>query len=226
MAITLYTTGYCEAADVGALWQQFTIDANSSPNTTEVESWITEDFHELNAILRGAGYIAPISAAAGSLTAGVGSIVTDGAAQIGDTAIALTGSGGTLVGQGQPGDILVLAGDTQRYVLTELVAAVGGDIWVAIAPALELAVSSGVTVTYTASGTPAELLKKLNAYMTTARVVMAAYSANGDSGDEATDPIIAERDRLIDNLRGGVYSLPTIPEVYPDSFGTSKLIRA
>ena len=67
MAITLSTTGYCEASDVGAMVQQFTIDTNSAPSTAETDAWISEDFGEINAVLRAAGYAAPVAQAGGSL---------------------------------------------------------------------------------------------------------------------------------------------------------------
>jgi glyceraldehyde-3-phosphate dehydrogenase/erythrose-4-phosphate dehydrogenase len=59
MAIALGTDGYCEAADVqGQTGKTYT--ANTAPTTTEVETAITEEFHRMNGVLKGAGYAVPV----------------------------------------------------------------------------------------------------------------------------------------------------------------------
>lgn len=225
MAITLSSTGYCEASDVGALVQQFVIDANSDPSTTEVEGWITEDFHEINALLRGAGYVAPVAQAGGSLSAGGGSIVTAEAAVVGATSIKLQGSGGTLVGAAVRGDYMLIGSDAQRYMVTEDVNAADGEVSVYIAPPLELAATSGAAITYTQNPGASQILAKLNAYMTAVRVVQAAYSASAEAAADVAAPMVAERDRMIDAVIEGRYDMPSAAVERKGSMGTVKLVR-
>ena len=61
MAITPGTNGYCEVSDVTSRLQQFTIDANSDPTTTELEGEITNIFHMVNGYLDTGGYTIPVA---------------------------------------------------------------------------------------------------------------------------------------------------------------------
>jgi len=226
MAITLSTTGYCEASDVDALLQQFTIDANSEPTTTIVEGWISEDFDELNALLRGLQYVAPASQAGGSLSS-TGTIAAADAYSATDTAIVAQAGSGTLTGTVARGDFFVITGDAQRYAITHPANVDDdGEVSLRFTPALEVDVASGTVITYTAGTSAPAILQKLNALMTAVRVVFAAYSANAEAAESFASPIVAERDRMLTALQSGNYDLPTIeiPE-NKGSFGTAKLIR-
>ena len=223
MAITLSSTGYCEASDVAALIQQFEIDANSDPSTTEVEAWITEDFHVLNAILRRAGYAAPVAQGGGSLAVTSGNITVASAASISNTAVTLTGTG--LDGNVRVGDYLTIAGQDQVYMVCAPNHVNGGELSVSIAPALEEDAAAGAVVTFTANSGAAQILKKLNALDTAARVVVAAYSATGDDGADPAAGFKAEADALRDMVTGGHLDLPSVAQPTPGRQGTTQLIR-
>lgn len=223
MAITLSGTGYCEASDVAALIQQFEIDANSDPSTTEVEAWITEDFHVLNAILRRAGYAAPVAQGGGSLAATSGNITVASAASISSTAVTLTGTG--LAGNVRVGDYLTIAGQDQVYMICAPNHAVSGELSVSIAPALEEDATAGAVVTFSANSGAAQILKKLNALDTAARVVVAAYSATGDDGADPAAGFKAEADALRAMVQGGELDLPSVEQPTPGRQSTTQLIR-
>ena len=148
MAITLSTTGYCEATDVQAMVQQFTIDTNSNPSTAEVEAWISEDFGEINAILRAAGYAAPVAQAGGSLG---GTVLLKDTANLMDSILSLKASSGSLTGAVRRGDFFTVSGDGQRYMATqdEIVNS-DGEIVVVVEPWVEVKAAVNTAVTYTA----------------------------------------------------------------------------
>ena len=223
MAITLSTTGYCEASDVSALMQQFEIDANSDPNTTEVEAWITEDFHLLNAILRRAGYAAPVAQGGGSLAATSGNITIASAASITSTSITLTGTG--LAGNVRVGDYLTIAGQAQVYMVCVPAHANSGEISVNIAPALEEDAAAAAVVTFSANSGAAQILKKLNALDTATRVTTAAYSATGDDGLDAAAGLRVEADALRAMITGGQLDLPSVEQPSVGKQSTTHLIR-
>lgn len=225
MAITLSTTGYCEATEVNALLQQFTIDTNSDPSTSEVEAWITQDFSEINAILRASGYAAPVAQAGGSLAASGGTIVTKEAVTISSTAMTLQGSGATLTGAAKRGDFFTVGSDAQRYMVLEDRYVSGGEVTIEFVPPLEEEVSSGATVTYTAVSDAPAVLKKLNASMTAIRVIYAAYSASADEAQTFAEPLERERDRLVEKIEKGQYEFPTAAIPSPGVMGTVKLVR-
>lgn len=223
MAITLSSTGYCEASDVAALIQQFEIDANSDPSTAEVEAWITEDFHVLNAILRRAGYAAPVAQGGGSLATTSGDITIASAASISSTAVTITGTG--LTGNVRIGDYLTIAGQDQVYMICAPNHAVSGELSVSISPALEEDASAGAVVTFSANTGAAQILKKLNALDTAARVVVAAYSATGDDGADPAAGFKAEADALREMVKGGDLDLPSVEQPTPGRQSTTQLVR-
>lgn len=223
MAITLSSTGYCEASDVSALIQQFEIDANSDPNTTEVEAWITEDFHVLNAMLRRAGYAAPVAQGGGSLAVTSGNITISVAASISSTAATLTGTG--LTGNVRVGDYLTIAGQDQVYMVSAPNHATDNEVTVSVAPPLEEDAAAGAVVTFSANSGAAQILKKLNALDTAARVVVAAYSATGDDGADPAAGFKAEAEVLREMITGGHLDLPSVAQPTPGRQSTSQLIR-
>ena len=224
MAITLSTTGYCEATDVGAMVQQFTIDTNSDPSTAETEAWISEDFGEINAILRAAGYAAPVAQAGGSLG---GTVLLKDKANLMDSIISLKASSGSLTGTVRRGDFFVISGDGQRYMATrDDIVNSDGQIVVAIEPWIEVETAADTAVTYTAAVDAAKLLKGLNATMTAIRVQRAAYSSSGTSVDELVQPLIVERDRIIAGLQGGSYDIPSAAVETVAGGGTMSLLRS
>ena len=225
MSITLSTTGYCEATDVNALVQQFTIDTNSDPSTSEVESWITQDFSEINAVLRASGYAAPVAQSGGSLAASGGSIVAKDDVTISSTAMTLQGSGATLTGAAKHGDFFTVGSDAQRYMVMEDRFVSDGEVTIEFTPPLESEVSAGDTVTYAAASDGAAVLKKLNAHMTAIRVIYAAYSASADEAQSFAEPLERERDRIIEKIEKGQYEFPTAAIPSLGVMGTAKLVR-
>lgn len=228
MAITLSTDGYCQEADIEALLQQFPIDANSNPNSTEVEAWITQDFGEINAILRAAGYAAPVAQAGGSLQVSAGTITVQEAADAGNMVLRLVGSGGTLSGVAHKGDYFKVGSDPQIYMVQQPAwVDDAGEVNIYFAPALELDAAAAATVTFTASGDASAVLKKLNALMTGIRVVLAAYMASAADPDGILDPLKEERAEIIKAIRAGHYDFPSIPAA-PSAKGlnTAKVVRA
>lgn len=223
MAITLSSDGYCEADDVTALIQQFEIDANSDPNTTEVEAWITEEFHLINAQLRRAGYAAPVAQAGGSLAVTSGDITVESAASITATAVTLTGTG--LTGTVREGDYLTIAGQSQVYMVCAGNYAADAEITVSIAPALEEAAAAGAVVTFTANTGAAQILKKLNALDTAIRVQVAAYSATGDDGLDPAAGLRLEAEAVRELIVTGQLDLPSVERPMPGKQGTAHLIR-
>ena len=224
MAITLSTTGYCEATDVQAMVQQFTIDTNSNPSTAEVEAWISEDFGEINAILRAAGYAAPVAQAGGSLG---GTVLLKDTANLMDSILSLKASSGSLTGAVRRGDFFTVSGDGQRYMATqdEIVNS-DGEIVVVVEPWVEVKAAVNTAVTYTAGVDAPKMLKSLNSTMTAIRVQRAAYSSSGTSTDDLVRPLMEERDRVIQGLQGGLYDIPTAAVETIAGSGTMSLLRA
>lgn len=208
--------------------QQFPIDTSSNPSSAEAEAWITEDFGEINAILRAAGYAAPVAQAGGSFQVSAGTIVVQEAADAGNSVLRLVGSGGTLSGVAHRGDFFSVGSDPQIYMVQRSVyVADDGQVSIYFAPALELDAAASTAVTYTASSDASAVLKKLNAIMTSIRVLIAAYMASGADPDGIIDPLKEERENIIKGIRGGHYDFPSIP-VAPVQKGlnTAKVIRA
>ena len=224
MAITLSTTGYCEATDVQAMVQQFTIDTNSNPSTAEVEAWISEDFGEINAILRAAGYAAPVAQAGGSLG---GTVLLKDTANLMDSILSLKASSGSLTGAVRRGDFFTVSGDGQRYMATqdEIVNS-DGEIVVVVEPWVEVKAAVNTAVTYTAVVDAPKMLKSLHSTMTAIRVQRAAYSSSGTSTDDLVRPLMEERDRVIQGLQGGLYDIPTAAVETIAGSGTMSLLRA
>jgi hypothetical protein len=224
MAITLSTTGYCEATDVQAMVQQFTIDTNSDPSTAEVEAWISQDFGEINAILRAAGYATPVAQAGGSLG---GTVLLKDTANLMDSILSLKASSGSLTGAVRRGDFFTISGDNQRYMATqdEIVNS-DGEIVVVVEPWVEVKTASNTAVTYTAVVDAPNMLKSLNATMSAIRVQRAAYSSSGTSTDDLVRPLMEERDRIIHGLQGGLYDIPTAAVETIAGSGTMSLLRA
>ena len=224
MAITLSTTGYCEAADVAAMVQQFTIDANSDPSTAETEAWISEDFGEINAVLRAAGYAAPVAQAGGSLG---GTVLLKETASLMNSILSLKASSGSLTGTVRRGDFFTISGDGQRYMaVRDDIVNTDGEIVVAIEPWVEVEAAANTAVTYTAAVDAAKLLKGLNAIMTAIRVQRAAYSSSGTSVEDLIQPLINERDRIMSNLQGGAYDIPSAAIETVAGGGSMYLLRS
>jgi hypothetical protein len=226
MAITLSTDGYCAAADVAALVQEMTIDANSDPSTTEVEGFITQYFGEIGGMLVGANYAHPVSQAGGSLAVSAGNIVTSGIFSEGDTYLILIGSGGTLTGVTGLGDWLTISGDSQRYmVFSRREVDDDNEITFDITPPLEKRAASGAVVTYTAAAGGANVLKNLNAHGAAVMTVRAAYGPDAD--DAIVGPLVAERDRLFNAISGGAIVLLGADKVsQTQTIGSARLLRA
>jgi len=224
MAITLSTTGYCEASDVAAMVQQFVIDTNSDPSTAETEAWISQDFGEINAVLRAAGYAAPVAQSGGSLG---GTVLLKDTAGLMNSTLSLKASSGSLTGSVRRGDFFVISGDNQRYMATrDDIVNSDGQIVVAIVPWVEVEAAANTAVTYTAVVDAPKMLKGLNATMTAIRVQRAAYSSSGTSVDELVQPLIDDRDRILSGLQGGVYDIPTAAIETIAGGGTMSLLRS
>ena len=224
MAITLSTTGYCEASDVAAMVQQFTIDTNSDPSTAETEAWISQDFGEINAVLRAAGYAAPVAQSGGSLG---GTVLLKDTAGLMNGTLSLKASSGSLTGSVRRGDFFAISGDNQRYMATrDDIVNSDGQIVVAIVPWVEVEAAANTAVTYTAVVDAPKMLKGLNATMTAIRVQRAAYSSSGTSVDELVQPLIDDRDRILSGLQGGVYDIPTAAIETIAGGGTMSLLRS
>ena len=224
MAITLSTTGYCEASDVAAMVQQFTIDTNSDPSTAETEAWISQDFGEINAVLRAAGYAAPVAQSGGSLG---GTVLLKDTAGLMNSTLSLKASSGSLTGSVRRGDFFTISGDNQRYMATrDDIVNSDGQIVVAIVPWVEVEAAANTAVTYTAVVDAPKMLKGLNAPMTAIRVQRAAYSSSGTSVDELVQPLIDDRDRILSGLQGGVYDIPTAAIETIAGGGTMSLLRS
>ena len=224
MAITLSTTGYCEASDVAAMVQQFVIDTNSDPSTAETEAWISQDFGEINAVLRAAGYAAPVAQSGGSLG---GTVLLKDTAGLMNSTLSLKASSGSLTGSVRRGDFFVISGDNQRYMASrDDIVNSDGQIVVAIVPWVEVEAAANTAVTYTAVVDAPKMLKGLNATMTAIRVQRAAYSSSGTSVDELVQPLIDDRDRILSGLQGGVYDIPTAAVETIAGGGTMSLLRS
>jgi len=224
MAITLSTTGYCEASDVAAMVQQFTIDTNSDPSTAETEAWISQDFGEINAVLRAAGYAAPVAQSGGSLG---GTVLLKDTAGLMNSTLSLKASSGSLTGSVRRGDFFVISGDNQRYMASrDDIVNSDGQIVVAIVPWVEVEAAANTAVTYTAVVDAPKMLKGLNATMTAIRVQRAAYSSSGTSVDELVQPLIDDRDRILSGLQSGAYDIPTAAIETIAGGGTMSLLRS
>ncbi len=224
MTITLSTDGYCAAADVAALLQSLTIDANSDPSTTEVEGFVTQYFGELGGMLVGANYVHPVSQSGGSLTT-AGTIVTKDAAYANDFTIAMQGSGGAISGVVRLGDFFTL-GAAQRYgVLQGSEVDDDGNVLVTFSPPLEADATAGTTVTYTSGAGAANVLKQLNTLGAACLTVTAAYGPDADSA--ILGPLQAERDRLFGAIKNkSIILLGADRMVTTRTAGTSKLVRS
>ena len=195
MAISLSETGYCEVADVAALLQQLTISATSDPTTTEVEGYITDDFHVINGMLAAQNIAVPVSQSGGSLSVASGNITTNKAHTMGDRDVELTGS--SLSGSVRFGDVLALAGATQKYMINMPAEATDDNTIAApIAPALETDVASGTVVTYTSSTSAKHVLKRLNALGAAVQTLLSAFGAGGGDLGEDYDALLAMRTSL------------------------------
>jgi len=227
VAITLSSNGYCEVSDIQALVQQFTIGASSDPNTTEVEGFVTQGFAEINAVLRGAGYAAPVAQSGGSLTVSSGNITVSASVDAGNYAMTFTGTG--LEGTAKRGDSFTIAGDTQPYMVTDTALATdSATIAVYFTPDLELDATAAAVVTFTAGTDAANVLKQLNAHMAAIQTIRAAYSAAGEGVGDLTAPLEAERDRMLAALMSGAYDLPVIavPDEQAHTISNVRLVRA
>ena len=206
MAITLSETGYCIATDVAALVQQLTISSSSDPTTTEVEGFITDEFHTINGMLSAQHIVVPVSQVGGSLAVSAGNITTNKTHTIGDRDVELTGT--SLTGSVQRGDMLTFAGATQKYqVNLPAEATDDSTISVPIAPALETDIASGTVATYTTTALAKNVLKKLNALGAAVMTLMAAYSAAGGDLGEDYNALVALHDGLWSNIQTGQIQL-------------------
>ena len=206
MAITLSEDGYCAATDVAALLQQLTIDANSDPTTTEVEGFITEEFHIVNGMLAGLGLVVPVSQAGGTLTVTSGNKTTNAAYTMGVDDVVITGTG--LDGFAQRGDLVTFAGHSQKYMINQDAKANDSNqITLAIAPPLEVDVAAGVVVTYTASAHAKNVLKRLNALGASRATLLAAYASGGSDVGEDYEVLKDQYERLFGQIHDGKVQL-------------------
>ena len=228
MAIDLSTDGYCELSDVQAMVQQFTIDANSDPSSTEVEGFITQDFSEINAILRAVGYATPIAEKGGQLQPNGGQhILLKDDANLMDSILSLKSNSGNLLGSVRRGDFIKIQNDPQRYMITEDdIVNSDGEIVVEIAPWIELKSTANTQISYTACSDASNILKTLNATMTAIRTQRAAYSSSATGTDELVDPLVAERDRILENIKGGMYDIPSAEIEREAASGSMSLLRS
>ena len=226
MAITLSTDGYCELADVQALVQQYTIDSNSNPTSTQVESFIKQDFGKINGLLRATGYSAPVAQQGGQLASG-GTINLKDDADLMDTVITLKANTGSLTGSVRRGDFIVIASDAQRYMITaDDIVNSDGEITIQITPWIEIKSNANTAVTYTAASDASKILKSLNSLMTAIRVQNSAYSSVAQGVDELIDPLVVERDRIIKNIQDGRYDIPSAEVETLAGGGSMYLLRS
>lgn len=226
MAITLSTDGYCELADVQALVQQYTIDSNSNPSSSQVEGFISQDFGEINALLRATGYAAPVAQQGGQLASG-GTILLQDTANLMDTVLTLKANSGSLTGSVRRGDFLTITGDAQRYMITaDDIVNSDGQITVEVTPFVEVKKAADTAVTYTAATDAAKILKNLNALMTAIRVQNSAYSSTAQGVEDLIDPLVVERDRVIKNIQDGRYDIPSAEVERTSGGGTMTLVRS
>ena len=226
MAITLSTDGYCELADVQALVQQYTIDSNSNPTSTQVESFIKQDFGEINGLLRATGYSAPVAQQGGQLASG-GTINLKDDADLMDTVITLKANTGSLTGSVRRGDFIVIASDAQRYMITaDDIVNSDGEITIQITPWIEIKSNANTAVTYTAASDASKILKSLNSLMTAIRVQNSAYSSVAQGVDELIDPLVVERDRIIKKIQDGRYYIPSAEVETLAGGGSMYLLRS
>ena len=226
MSITLSTDCYCVLADVQALLQQYTIDSNSNPNTTQVEAFISQDFGEINAILRATGYTAPVPQQGGQL-ASSGTILLKDKANLMDSVLTLKANSGALTGSVRRGDFIIITGDSQRYMVTsDDIVNSDGEITVEISPWVEIETASNTQVTVTAVNDAAKILKTLNGLMTAIRVQNSAYSSVAQGVEELINPLVIERDRIIKNIQDGRYEIPSAEVEAIAGGGTMTLLRS
>jgi hypothetical protein len=226
VAITLSTDGYCELADVQALVQQYTIDSNSNPSSSQVEGFISQDFGEINALLRATGYAAPVAQQGGQLASG-GTILLQDTANLMDTILTLKANSGSLTGSVRRGDFLVISGDAQRYmIVADDIVNSDGQITVQVTPFVEIEKSADTAVTYTAATDAAKILKNLNALMTSIRVQNSAYSSTAQGVEDLIDPLVVERDRVIKNIQDGRYDIPSAEVERTSGGGSMTLVRS
>jgi hypothetical protein len=225
VAITLSTDGYCELADVQALVQQYTIDSNSNPSSSQVEGFISQDFGEINALLRATGYAAPVAQQGGQLASG-GTILLQDKANLMDTVLTLKANSGSLTGSVRRGDFITITGDAQRYMITaDDIVNSDGQITVEVTPFVEVEKAADTAVTYTATDA-AKILKNLNALMTAIRVQNSAYSSTAQGVEDLIDPLVVERDRVIKNIQDGRYDIPSAEVERTSGGGTMTLVRS
>ena len=226
MAITLSTDGYCELADVQALVQQYTIDSNSNPSSTQVENFIKQDFGEVNAILRATGYTAPVAQSGGQLASG-GTILLKDKASLMDSILTLKANTGSLTGSVRRGDFITITGDAQRYMVTaDDIVNSDGQITIEIAPWIEVETVADTAVTYTAASDASKILKTLNSLMTAIRVQNSAYSSVAQGVEDLVNPLVIERDRIIKYIQDGRYDIPSAEVETTAGGGTMSLLRS
>jgi hypothetical protein len=209
LAITLSSTGYCEASDVGSLLTQWGVSATDDPTEAEIEGWITEDFEQINARLRGNNFAAPVAQAGGSLSVTSGNITLNVAVDEGDTVLQLDGTG--LAGVVRAGDWFLITGDAQRYMATrEAVVSDDNEVVVYISPSVEVALAAGTAVTFNGSAGPAVVLKKLNAHMVAKRVLLSKFAGYDEAGGGYLEPFQTEIDKLEREIDTGKYDFPSL----------------
>ena len=228
MAITLSTDGYCVLADVQSLIQQYTIDSNSNPSSTQVEAWISQDFGEINALLRATGYVSPVPQQGGQLAPPAGQTIRlKTKANLMDSILNLKSSSGSLVGSIRRGDFFTITDDNQRYMVTDDdIVNSDGEITAEISPWIELETNADTIITYTAINDASNILKSLNAHMSAIRVQNSAYSSVAQGVEDLVNPLVSERNRIIENIQNGRYDIPSVEIETVSGGGTMSLIRS
>ena len=201
MAITIPLNGYCAVTDVEAmLHNPSAITATSVPTTTQVEAWIEEEYHDINGMLRKAGYLTPMTAVAASF-ASTGTLRLYQAHLMGDDELVLTAT--TLAGQINPGDLFLLGG--QYYAAQEQVVLGSGDstLSVSVSPRLRADAVVDTAVTYGAELQAAKLLLRLNAGKVAARAEGVLATAGADEPNAIADSMIARTQGWWDDIATG-----------------------
>lgn len=188
--ITVPANSYAEVSDVEAVVQStVTFSATTVPTLTQVQNQLIATYHEINNMLRRAGFFVPVVIAGSQLSVG-SQLQLNAAIALDDVDIELKDSGGVMRGEVMESDLFLITGDSQYYAAITGVE-VGSDnlVTVSISPPIRRAAAAGTVVAHTASANAAQVLKNLHAYMVAAwaekRYVMA--SGGKDESGAAKD---------------------------------------
>ena len=208
MSVTVPKDSYAEVSDVEARMQsRVTFSTSTVPTLAQVEAYLTDTFHEINAMLRRAGYFVPMTVNGNQLNIGT-QLQLNAAIQVDDTEIPLKDSGGSLTGAIVEGDIFEIVGDNQDYVAIEGESA-GSDnlVAVAITPPIRVAAAASVNVTHTPNLQAINVLSSLHAYMAAAYAERALSTAGGDEESDNAKALQDQSDRRWKGIESGAMPL-------------------